>query len=214
MTTRLLLVRHGETEWNRSGLVQGWTDVPLTDLGRRQAGALAASVAPKNPRVIYSSDSERAWETAEIMRADLAALGHHLPPVLIRRDLREINRGVWEGRNWQDIVAEDPVLYRACRTDPDAAPEGGESHRQLADRARRVLGSIAAAHPDQTVAVVAHGRFIWAARLIATTEPLNPDILPVVPNASWNELLIGPDGWRIGEWAHVAHLEEALKVGL
>ena len=210
MTTRLLLVRHGETEWNRSGLVQGWTDVPLTDLGRQQAAALAASVAPKHLSVIYSSDSARAWETAEIMRAGLAQLGHPLPPVLIRRDLREINRGVWEGRNWQDIVAEDPVLYRACRTDPEAAPEGGESHRQLAERVRRVLGGIATAHPDQTVAVVTHGRFIWTARLVATGEPLSPDVLPVVPNASWNELLIGPDGWRIGEGAHVAHPGEAL----
>lgn len=208
MTTRLILIRHGETEWNRLGLVQGWTDVPLTDVGRRQAAALAAAIEGLRPAVIFSSDSGRAFETAEIMRGGLVAHGQILPPVLIRKDLREINRGVWEGRDWQEIVAEDPDLYRACRVDPDAAPAGGESHNQLTERVRRALGGIAAAYPDRTVVVVAHGRFIWTARLTATGESLNPDVLPVVPNTSWNELLIAGHAWRLGDWAQVAHLSE------
>ncbi|HEX2171292.1 MAG TPA: histidine phosphatase family protein [Dehalococcoidia bacterium] len=208
--TRLILIRHGETEWNQIGLVQGWTDVPLTDKGRRQAAALAAAVEPLRPVVVFSSDSGRAFDTAEIMRNGLVAHGQILPPVLIRKDLREINRGVWEGRNWQEIVAEDPELYRACRTDPAAAPPDGESHNQITARVRRVLGGIAAAYPEQTVVVVTHGRFIWTARLAATGESLSPDVLPVVPNTSWNELIVDGDDWRIGAWAQVAHLSEEL----
>lgn len=206
--TRLILIRHGETEWNRQGLVQGWTDVHLTDVGRQQAGALAAAIAPFHPGVVYSSDSHRAYETATIMRDGLDNHGQRLPPVLIRTDLREINRGVWEGRNWQDIVKETPELYHACRVDPDAAPEGGESHRMMTQRVCRVLDSIAAATLGGTAVVVTHGRFIWTARLFATGEALSPDVLPVVPNASWSELLIDDAGWRIGEWGHIAHLGE------
>lgn len=206
--TRLILIRHGETEWNRLGLVQGWTDVPLTDVGRRQAAALATAIEPLRPVVIFSSDSGRAFETAEIMRHGLIAHGQILPPVLIRRDLREINRGVWEGRNWQDIVAEDPDLYRACRIEPDAAPPGGESHNQLTDRVRRTLGGIADAYADQTAVVVTHGRFIWTARLATTGEPLNPEVLPVVPNTSWNEIQVEGHTWRLGPWAQVAHLSD------
>lgn len=206
--TRLILIRHGETEWNRQGLVQGWTDVHLTELGRRQAGALAAAIAPALPVAVYSSDSARAYDTADILRQDLVEHGQFLPPVLIRTDLREINRGIWEGRDWREIVAESPDLYQACRVDPDAAPEGGESHRVLTARVCRVLDGITDAHPGDTVVVVTHGRFIWTARLFATGESLSPDILPVVPNASWNEIIIDGDGWRIGAWAQVAHLDE------
>ena len=135
--TTLLLVRHGETDWNADGRLQGHTDRPLSDFGRRQADELAGELAGEGLEAIYSSDLVRARETAEIVGERLG-LGVALDP-----DLREKDWGNWEGLT---AVERDRVEF---------VGEPTEAHLE---RALRALRRIAERHPgDGTVLVVTHG---------------------------------------------------------
>ena len=134
--TELLLVRHGETDWNAEGRLQGHTDRPLSDYGRRQARELADDLAGDGLDAVYSSDLARARETAEIV-ADRLGL-----PVVCDPDLREKNWGSWEG------------LTPAER---DGVEFVGESTEEHGERTVRALRRIAESHPGGRVLVVTHG---------------------------------------------------------
>jgi 2,3-bisphosphoglycerate-dependent phosphoglycerate mutase len=134
--TELLLVRHGETDWNAAGRLQGHTDQPLSDYGRAQARRLAEELAGEQFDAIYASDLARASETAEIVAERL-----HLP-VDLDPDLREKNWGTWEG-----LTSEERL-----EVEPD-----GESTEQHQRRVLAALGRIAAKHPHGRVLVVTHG---------------------------------------------------------
>src|SRR6476661_3313571 len=135
--TTLLLVRHGETDWNADGRLQGQTDRPLSDFGRRQALQLAEELAEEELEAIYSSDLARARETAEIV-AERFGL-----PVVLDPDLREKDWGTWEGLN---AVERDRVEF---------VGESTEAHQ---GRMLGALRRIAERHPgDRRVLVVTHG---------------------------------------------------------
>jgi len=133
----LLLVRHGETDWNADGRLQGQTDRPLSDFGRRQARRLADELADEELEAIYSSDLSRARETAEIVAERLGL------PVALDPDLREKDWGTWEGLT---AVERDRVEF------------AGESTEEHQERILRALRRIAERHPgDGRVLVVTHG---------------------------------------------------------
>ena len=134
--TELLLVRHGETDWNAAGRLQGHTDRPLSDFGREQARRLAEELTGEEFDAIYASDLARARETAEIVAERL----HHA--VLVDPDLREKNWGTWEG------------LTPAERLDVELVGESVEQHQR---RMLAALGRIAEQHPHGRVLVVTHG---------------------------------------------------------
>ena len=134
--TVLLLVRHGETDWNAEGRLQGHTDRPLNELGRRQAEELARQLAGEGADAIYASDLSRAKETAEIVGERLRL------PVVVDPDLREKNWGTWEGLTGDE------------RVHVEFEGESTEDHR---DRVMRAVRRIAARHPAQRVVVVTHG---------------------------------------------------------
>jgi broad specificity phosphatase PhoE len=135
--TRLLLVRHGETDWNADGRLQGQTDRPLSDFGRTQAHRLADALAKEELEAIYSSDLARALETAEIV-AERVGL-----PVLLDPDLREKDWGTWEGLT---AVERDRVEF---------VGESTEAHQE---RILRALRRISEGHPNGgSVLVVTHG---------------------------------------------------------
>ena len=136
--TTLLLVRHGETDWNADGRLQGHTDRPLNDYGREPgARARRASSADEELDAIYASDLARARETAEIVGARLGL------PVVLDPDLREKNWGTWEG-----LTAVERDRRRARRRDDGGAPASGccGALRRIAER-----------HPGERVVVVTHG---------------------------------------------------------
>lgn len=142
--TTLVLVRHGETDWNLHRRVQGHSDPPLNDTGRAQARALAEALAGEQIDAIYSSDLRRAHETARIV-AERRGL-----EVTAVRGLRERNFGSWEG------LTDGEVLERF----PSAAygPWGdGETREEMCARVTEALRAIAEAHPGGTVLVVTHG---------------------------------------------------------
>ncbi len=134
--TELLLVRHGETDWNAAGRLQGHTDRPLSDYGREQARRLAEELAGEEFDAIYASDLARARETAEIVGVQLQL------PVVLDPDLGEKNWGTWEG------------LTSTERLEIELVGESTEEHQR---RMLAALGRIAAKHPDGRVLVVTHG---------------------------------------------------------
>jgi len=135
--TTLLLVRHGETDWNAEGRLQGHTDRPLSDFGRGQARRLAGELESEEIDAVYSSDLARARETAEIVGERLGL------PVVLEPDLREKDWGNWEGLT---AVERDRVEF---------AGESTEAHQE---RMLRALQRIAERHPDGSrILVITHG---------------------------------------------------------
>jgi len=134
--TTLLLVRHGETDWNAEGRLQGHTDRPLNDYGRRQARTLADRLAGEDIAAVYASDLARARETAEIVAERLGL------PVVTDPDLRERNWGNWEG---------------LMGTERDRVEYVGEASDAHAERVLRAVRRIAELHPGERIVVVTHG---------------------------------------------------------
>jgi len=158
VTTRLLLIRHGQSLWNASRHWQGHSDVPLSEQGRSEAEALASRLADERLAALYSSDLERAFVTARIVGAP-----HGLEPVRDPR-LRELDVGAWGGLTRPEIAERWPdVLPRFDAGDVHARPEGGETRAELAARVRGALDDLAARHPGATLAVVCHGGVLAAA---------------------------------------------------
>jgi broad specificity phosphatase PhoE len=155
--TRLVVVRHGETEWSKSGKHTGRTDVPLTDAGREQARVLGGALAGRAFRRVLSSPLVRASETA-----GLAGFGDE---VVTDRDLREWDYGIYEGRRRVDIARDDPGWTIWTRAIPD-----GESLEQLGARADRVIARLLPLGGD--ILVFSHGHFlrVLAARWIETPQ--------------------------------------------
>jgi alpha-ribazole phosphatase len=150
--THLILIRHGETDWNAEGRYQGQIDIPLNKRGREQAAQLAQALSDAHLAAIYASDLARASETAEVL-ARAAGLQVQVDP-----RLREINQGRWEGRLFSEIRAEYPEELRRRRDDLLAfAPPGGEVVRQVKERVLAAIADIVRRHPAQSVAIVSHG---------------------------------------------------------
>jgi broad specificity phosphatase PhoE len=150
--TKLILIRHGETDWNIEGRWQGQADVPLNGHGRQQAIRIANTLASKDISAIYSSDLGRAIETAEAL-ARLKGLSVH-----IDRRLREIHQGDWQGLLVTEIKARYAGLFDERIKNPlEIAPPGGETVSQLKKRILLAFNEIIQKYPQETVAVVSHG---------------------------------------------------------
>ncbi len=168
---RLLLVRHGETDWNAEGRYQGQSDVPLSAIGQQQAMALARRLAREEIHALYASDLQRAWQTAEVIAAP------HGLPVRPEPRLREIDFGAWEGLTFDEIRQRHPQALAAWEADPlGVAPPGGESLAQVVARVGQVLDDIARSCQDRTVLFVAHGGLLQVLLCLA---------LGLAPRARW-----------------------------
>jgi alpha-ribazole phosphatase len=149
---RLILVRHGETNWNAQSRYQGQANVPLNDLGQQQAAALAHRLARHEVTAVHASDLLRARQTAQVI-----ALPHRLP-VQEEPRLREMSFGDWEGLTYAEIQERDAGRMADWFADPVCvAPPGGETLDQVAGRARSALDAIVETDIDQTVVLVSHG---------------------------------------------------------
>lgn len=152
--TRVLCIRHGETDWNAAGRWQGSAPVPLNATGRAQSAALGRHLASNGARIaaLYSSDLPRAWQTAQAIAETLGL------PVQPEPRLREIDLGDWQGLTRDEVLAWDGARYAAYRADRRNIPApNGESRIVLKARARAAFDDIAARHAGQTVALVSHG---------------------------------------------------------
>lgn len=151
METTIYLVRHGETEWNRLGLIQGHLESNLTKEGLMATKAFKKEITALNPDVIYSSDQPRAVKTAQILTGDLNR------KINLHSDLREINFGVFQGHNWDYIEREMKHIHNSYVEDPDYIVPGGESHNQFNQRAITVLENITQENRGKKILIVSHG---------------------------------------------------------
>lgn len=152
--TRVLCIRHGETDWNAAGRWQGHAPVPLNAAGHAQSRALGHYLARNGWRIaaVYSSDLPRAMQTAQAI-ADALALTVHPEP-----RLRETDLGEWQGLTREEVLAWDAERYTAHLADWRHIPTpNGESRLAVGARARAAFDDIVARHAGQTVALVTHG---------------------------------------------------------
>jgi glucosyl-3-phosphoglycerate phosphatase len=147
--TRILLVRHGATEWNITKRAQGQADVPLTDRGRAQARELAELLRTYTIDDIYSSDLSRAVETIRPLAEELGR------EVKLEPDLREIDQGEWTGLTTDEIRKRWPERWGPARH--YSARPGGESPAEVRERALRAVARIVEKHPDGCIVLVSHG---------------------------------------------------------
>lgn len=199
---RLLLIRHGETDWNAGGRFQGQLDIALNEEGRRQAQALAARLAPEPLDVVYSSDLSRARDTAQHI-IDRQRAGGENNGLDLRPDprLRELNLGDWQGLTYAQIEAQDSERLAAWDADRvDYRLPGGESLRQVAERVRAVLVDLRQdhdtddGHEDQTIALVTHGLTLRIVLCLLLSHPLSGYWQFSVYNTSVTEVLLRHEG--------------------
>jgi broad specificity phosphatase PhoE len=201
--TRIILVRHGETDWNVERRIQGSTDIPLNGNGEAQAQRLAQRLASISIGAFYTSDYIRAERTARTVR-EL----HPDTPFFIRHELRERNWGELEGLKWEEIQRDHPdVVAGVTSGSPDFAPPGGESKTLVLERAVGLVEEIAAQRPDETVLVMTHG----GVAVIILKHALGIDIGALTPFRVENCALhiLDTDGakWYVHTLNDMSHLD-------
>jgi alpha-ribazole phosphatase len=155
--TQLYLVRHGITQMNEDGKLQGQSDLPLNRVGQRQAQALAARLAQVPFDRVIASDLQRAMQTAQIIADRQAADRHHLA-VEAEPCLRELHFGDWEGLSYKTLQEQFPQELVKWQADPYGfAPPGGESLGKLAQRVSDFYQNLASYRDQANLLVVAHG---------------------------------------------------------
>lgn len=173
--TRLILIRHGETDWNAEGRWQGQIDVPLNEKGREHARRLATELAGEGIQALFASDLSRALETAQPLAEALNL------PIQTDARLREINQGDWQGLLVTEIQARYAELFQMRTDNPHSiAPPGGETVPQVQERVVQALDEIIRRHPQETVAIVAHGFVIAVLRIRLENRALDEvwDLIP------------------------------------
>lgn len=201
--TELLLIRHGETDYNRQLRFQGQIDIPLNATGHAQAERLGLRLLAEPIDAVVTSDLQRTRETAA--------------PLLRQRRLdttsdalwREQAFGVLEGLEVASVRGLHPALWDAwARHEADQAPPGGESYRQFHARVMRALGSLTAARKGQRVAVFTHGGVLDMVWREVHGLPLAGPRACAIPNTGINRLAWNGTRFEILQWGDDAHLQE------
>lgn len=187
---RLILLRHGQTEFNAGSRMQGQLDTVLSDLGRAQAEAAAEVLRKRHPLLIVSSDLWRAYDTATVLAE------HNGLPVRVDTRLRETHLGDWQGLTHEEVDAAAPGARVAWRDNARWKPHGGESRVDVAARSEPLVAELVAGEPawgsadaDRPVVLVAHGGLIAALTAALLRLPVeNWPALGGMANASWTQL--------------------------
>ena len=149
--TKLILVRHGETDWNQVDRIQGWLDIPLNAEGIKQAEKLAEELSGMKIATIYSSPLKRAWQTAQ------AIAGKQHLKVKKLSALKEINQGKWQGLLVSEAKRRYRKLYPRWLSEPlTVRPPQGESLEEASQRVEKACQRIVVNHPQETVCLVTH----------------------------------------------------------
>ncbi|RZL89460.1 MAG: histidine phosphatase family protein [Variovorax sp.] len=207
MSTELILIRHGETDWNRELRFQGHIDVPLNDMGHEQARRLGLRLAQEPVQHLISSDLMRAQQTAT-PAARLLEL-----EIVTSVALREQHFGIVEGMRADEIQSLHPRAWEDwLQFREDHAMPEGESSRQFHARIIEALGRIATAHEGQNVLVVTHGGVLDMVWRTARGLGLNGPRQSEIPNAGFNRIRIAdgakPEQIEIVDWADTRHLAD------
>jgi 2,3-bisphosphoglycerate-dependent phosphoglycerate mutase len=181
----LHFVRHGETDWNRDGRIQGMSDVPLSALGREQAEELAAALGARPIGAVYSSDLRRAVETATPLAGRLGVVVQTTPA------LRERSFGANEGRIAAEVAAEFGKEVASAWLSPDERHPGGESMREVYERVAAFLDHLLDDPPADEIAFVTSGGPIRVATAHLAREPVETIVWRAVDNCSVTTVEVG-----------------------
>jgi len=204
-STRLCIVRHGETAWNAEHRVQGQLDVPLNAIGQAQAEAAAKVLGEEKFSAIYSSDLIRAQQTAQPTARRLAVA------VALDKDLRERHYGIFERLTYAEVKRIFPEDYaRFEAREPGYDFRTGESLSAFSERSIAVISRIAERHAGESVLVFTHGGVLDKLYRFVTGLPLSAQRDFGIPNAGLNRIELVAGRWQIRAWADTAHLDDAL----
>ena len=199
---RVVVVRHGRTAYNHEDRWQGQLDVPLDDVGLRQAASMAPAVGSFDPVAIVSSDLSRARMTADAIAATTGL------PVVEDVRLREIYAGQWQGLTGAEVRARFPAETERIRAGEDI-PRGidGETWHELGARVAQAMTDFAASLPERAVGVVVtHGAAARAGLGTMLELPFEHwRVLGSLQNCAWAVLEAESFGWRLGGWNVTAH---------
>ncbi len=203
-TTRLCLVRHGETAWNAEHRVQGQLDVPLNGVGVAQAQRVARALAGERFDAAYASDLSRTRQTAEPL---VAAQNLRL---VVEPALRERHYGIFERLTYAEVKRDYPEDYaRFDARDPEFDFRTGEKLRDFFARSVDAVARIAARHPGGHVVVFTHGGVLDMLYRHIRGLPVTAARDFGIPNCGLNRVEFAGGAWRVLGWAEVAHLDEA-----
>ena len=199
--TEIILIRHGETEWNSQQRMQGHSNSDLSSVGQAQIQALGQWMKNVPFDLIYSSDSLRAKQTAE---AITQFSGHELK---IDLRLREKNLGVFEGLTSEEARERHPEVFRLFKTAGSKyVIDEGESTQQLQDRALEIVNEIRIKHPEERVLLVTHGGFIRVVMKHSLGLSLETPTRFLIRNTGVFRL-VWEDKWLVSQMGGVSHLE-------
>jgi probable phosphoglycerate mutase len=199
--TKILLVRHGETDWNKEHRLQGYIDIPLNQEGILQAELLGQALEKEPIDIVYSSDLSRAFDTAN------AIAKRHSLPIFVDKQLRERNYGEIQGMTYREIEEKLPENHHAWHSrDPHFQPRGGETLHEFNERVTNCIQHIANQHPDQIILIVAHGGVLDCMYRHATQMGLAEKRKVELLNTSLNRLQFDGKNFQIHSWGDVSHL--------
>lgn len=211
-TTELILVRHGETDWNRELRFQGQIDVPLNAVGQAQAERVAARLSDEpGVHAVLASDLQRAVQTANAIRTQGAQeVAGNVQQFI---GLREQNFGVVDGKRVADIQREHAEAWAQwVHFDADYAFDGAESARQFHARVMAVLHDLALRHAGRKLVVVTHGGVLDIVYRTANGLALSGPRQAVIPNAGINRVSMAIEHaalrFEIIDWADARHLQD------
>jgi probable phosphoglycerate mutase len=201
--TRIILIRHGETEWNARGLYQGQLNSPLTAAGRQQAIALAERLRGTSIDALYSSDLGRTQETAAPL---VAASSLELR---IDSRLRERHYGIFQSLDKTAVATLHPEAYAGYHSgDPDFQIPEGESTRQFHERITSCLEDLAGRHDNEQIAIVTHGGTIGIAIKYVLGLSLEAERRFIMANTSYNLIARDKRGWMLHTLGDISHLQD------
>ena len=202
----IYITRHGETEWNAEGRIQGHTDVPLSERGGAQAGMLAERLASVRIDAAYSSDLARAAQTAR------AAVGGRELPITFTPELREYNKGVFEGLTEAEYRDKYPELYEpSLANDLDFAPPGGETIRDTSSRLASIVQRVKDAHMDEAILLVGHGGSLRAGIVSLLDLPLEANWKFAMHNCSLTVIYTYPDNAVMHLYNDTSHISGVVR---
>ena len=203
-TTRFCLVRHGETNWNVEGRLQGHTDIDLNQHGQVQAAQMARAIKAIDLQfdVLYTSDLQRAAKTAAAIEKLFNT------KATVNTSLRERHLGVLQGMRTDEVRVLEPELWeRHINRDIHQDLRGGESISKFAERIHAALEQIRQEHAGKTVLLVSHGGALDMMYRLASNQALDAPKAVSVPNASLNWISHDGNAWKVERWADTTHLD-------
>ena len=200
-TTTIIIIRHGETFWNREQRIQGHRDSALTPDGIAQAQACAIRLSAETIDAVVASDLKRVRHTTEIL------LGKRALPVAFDASLRERSFGIGEGLTYAEMDGKYPQMFsKSGLVDAEFTLPEGESRAIFHQRVQASLERLASVHAGKCLLVVTHGGVLGVVYRCINRLPVGAQAT-AIPNVGYNRISVGPNGWNIDVWGDTSHLD-------